>query len=348
VSRESAAPLALALDAGAGTARRLRRRGLANLLRKGHCAPSVMQAVLDVSGTDAEWLVKLTAGLPGGIGNTGCECGGVTAPLLLLGLRHGLEAKGGALPIVVEKGQELLCCAAALHGSVSCSEIRGTQRVPLRCVGVVRQAPVLCARVACSDGDGTIPAEQRAAYETLCAHWTAAEFHCAHAVFRALEDTVPVTPELLDATAGFMAGTAFAGMTCSALTAGVLALGLARGEIEDSRRRVLRMIGTMAVGGNAFADSLNAFNRSMNRGHRLARWFAAQHGSTQCRAITRCDFATAEGVQRYIDGGGTARCRALAESVAERVRGMIRPERAPASGGAPVGDVAGSGPVAAD
>jgi hypothetical protein len=38
-----------------------------------------------VSETDAQWLVKLTAGLPGGIGNTGGECGGVTAPLVLLG-----------------------------------------------------------------------------------------------------------------------------------------------------------------------------------------------------------------------------------------------------------------------
>jgi uncharacterized protein (DUF58 family) len=30
------------------------------------------------------------AGMPGGIGNTGFECGGITSPLVLLGLRNGL------------------------------------------------------------------------------------------------------------------------------------------------------------------------------------------------------------------------------------------------------------------
>jgi hypothetical protein len=70
---------------------------LSNLLRMGHCAPTIMQTMLDVSETDAQWLVKLTAGLPGGIGNTGGECGGVTAPLVLLGLRHGLAATAWSL-----------------------------------------------------------------------------------------------------------------------------------------------------------------------------------------------------------------------------------------------------------
>ena len=54
----------------------------------GHCAPTVTQTLLDASDAEAPWLVKLTAGLPGGIGNTGGECGGVTAPLILFGLRH--------------------------------------------------------------------------------------------------------------------------------------------------------------------------------------------------------------------------------------------------------------------
>jgi hypothetical protein len=48
-----------------------------------------------------------------------------------------------------------------------------------------------------------------------------------------------------------MGGTLFAGMTCSALTAGVMALGLAVGEIENSHTRVARMIATMAVRGAA-------------------------------------------------------------------------------------------------
>jgi Putative redox-active protein (C_GCAxxG_C_C) len=68
---------------------KLRKRSLGNLLRMGHCAPTVMQTMLDASDAESTWLVTLTAGLPGGIGNTGGECGGVTAPLVLMGLRRG-------------------------------------------------------------------------------------------------------------------------------------------------------------------------------------------------------------------------------------------------------------------
>jgi C_GCAxxG_C_C family probable redox protein len=321
---QSAATAGSSLDASAETVRRLQNRSLLNLSRMGHCAPTIMKTLLDVSSTSAQWLVKLAAGLPGGIGNTGGECGGVTAPLVLLGLRHGFEAKDQRLPLIVYKGHDLLRRFTALHGTTSCREIRGHQRVPLRCISVVRQAPALCVKAACSNCAGSLSGEREAAYGRLYSHWVAAGFHCAHAVFRDTGGAVPATGELLDATAGFMGGTVFTGMTCSALTAGVMALGLAQAEIENSRLRVLRMIGTMAIGGDAFADKLNAFNKTMNLGHRLSRWFAAEHGSTQCRAITHCDFSTTEGVQRYIENGGTMRCRAIAQSVARRVQNMLQ------------------------
>ena len=83
----------------------------------GHCAPTIIQTMLDVSGADAQWLVKLAAGLPGGIGNTGGECGGVTAPLVLLGLRHSLDAKNRNLPLVVYEGHDLLRRFTSMYGS---------------------------------------------------------------------------------------------------------------------------------------------------------------------------------------------------------------------------------------
>lgn len=315
--------LAPALDSSAETARKLRNRGLANLLRMGHCAPSIMQAMLDVSETDAQWLVKLTAGLPGGIGDTGGECGGVTAPLVLLGLRYGQEKPVQGLPVVVYKGHDFLRRFVACEGTTACREIRGDARVPVRCIGVARQAPVLCA--ACMDADCTaaISPAQQEAFRHLYAHWREEEFHCAHAVFQHLEDTIPVSEDLLNGSSGFMGGTVFTGMTCSAFTAGVMVLGLMLAEIENSHLRVMRMIGTMAIGGDAFNDNLNAFSKIMNLGNRLAQWFTAEFGSTQCGAITQCDFSTTAGVQRYIDGGGTARCSAIAQSVAHKVRSMI-------------------------
>jgi hypothetical protein len=116
-----------------------------------------------------------------------------------------------------------------------------------------------------------------------------------------------------------------------------MALGLALGEIEDSRLRVARMIATMALGGNAIADDVNKFNRVVNHGHDLARWFEAQFGSTQCRTLTGCDFATAQGVHAYIEHDGTAECARIARLVAERVADQIAQVQVPANG-SPTGD----------
>src|SRR5512142_1716814 len=81
-----------------------RGRAFANVMRMGHCAPTVMQTILDISSTEKEWLVRLSAGMPGGIGNTGFECGGVTSPLVLLGLRHGLRESQEGLPRIFDLG----------------------------------------------------------------------------------------------------------------------------------------------------------------------------------------------------------------------------------------------------
>ena len=312
-------------DCDAETARRFRNRGLANLLRMGHCAPSIMQAMLDVFEMDAEWLVKLMAGMPGGIGNTGGECGGVTGPLVMLGLRHGQEPMVRGLPVPVYKGHHHLRRFAECQGTTACRGILGNARVPLRCIGVITQVPILCAESCGADCTAAISAAQQEAFRRLYDHWRENEFHCAHAVFHHLQGAVPAPEGLLNGSSGFIGGTAFSGMTCSALAAGVMALGLRLGQIETSHLRVLHMVGLMAVRGDAFADDVNAFNGAMNHGNRLSQWFTAEFGSNQCAAITQCDFSTAEGVQRYVEGGGTARCSAIAERVALRVLGMLPP-----------------------
>ena len=299
----------------------LRTRSLSNLLRMGHCAPTVMQTLLDASDTHAVSLVLLTAGLPGGIGNTGGECGGLTAPLVLLGLRHPRDETYDGLPVVIDAGHDLLQRFRDRHRATDCRQILGNARVPLRCVGVVREAPAMCAQcLVASACRNVIAPERRAAYAELYAHWQRSGFHCAGAVLSELG-----TPEELDGAAtAFMGGTLFEGMTCSALTAGVMALGLAFGDIENSRARVVRMLAMMALRRDAFADDVNAFNRAMNLGHELAGWFEAEFGSTQCRALTGCDFASADGVHAYIEHDGTVECARIARLVAERVAGMIR------------------------
>jgi C_GCAxxG_C_C family probable redox protein len=315
----------------------LRRRSVANLLRMGHCAPSVMQTVVDASASEAEWLVKLTAGLPGGIGNTRGECGGLTAPLVVIGLRHGRDEMADGLPVAVEKGHDLLQRFEAARGTTQCGAILGDARLPLKCIGVVRQAPSMCAQcLAARNGGDVLPPPNRKAYQELYAHWRERGFHCADAVFDELAGTAAARPELRDATTDFMGGTLFTGMTCSALTAGVMALGSALGQIEKSRARVLRMIGTMAIGGNAFADELNAFNPVMNLGHTLANWFTGEFGSTRCRELTGCDFTSTADVREYIATDGTTRCTEIARRVAACVADLLDPS-----------SKAGDGPAAA-
>jgi C_GCAxxG_C_C family probable redox protein len=258
-----ASTLALALTVTPDARRTLAARSVANLARMGHCAPTVMQTLLDACGVEAPWLVKAAAGLPGGIGNTGDECGGVTAPLMLLGIRHGREPLRRGLPIVVDCGHDLIQRFTACHGSVLCRAIRGDDRLPLRCVSVVRQAGEGYCQTTDDDRANAIGAAQREEFARLYAHFSDRGFHCAHAVLEALRPTIVVDRALLDATSGFVGGTVFAGRTCSAFTAGVIALGVARGEIEQSRLRVLGMISLMALGGDAFADDRNAFNKSL-------------------------------------------------------------------------------------
>jgi hypothetical protein len=271
-----------------------------------------MKTVLDALETDAPWLVRLTAGLPGGIGNCGNECGGITAPLVLLGLRHAGDPETAGVPATVYKGQALLQAFQARHGTTSCREILGDARLPLQCIGVVRHAPERYWDVRSRVCTDAVSGERQEAYARLHAHLVEKGFHCAHAVVRQSRNTGAVAQELLDATSAFVGGTAFAGMTCSAVTAGVMLIGLELAEIEDSPLRVLRMIGTMAVRGDAFAEDVNAFNRVMNLGHELARWFTDAFGSTQCRAVTGCDFSTSAGVRQYIDSDCVTRCSALA------------------------------------
>jgi C_GCAxxG_C_C family probable redox protein len=308
------------------TKRMYRLRGFNNLLKMGHCAPAVMKTILDLDNAKEEWLVRMTAGLPGGIANTGFECGATTSPLIQLGLEHGLSAKRDGLPTVIYAGHDYDQRFQKCNNSLLCKEILGDRRVPLPCIKAVRHASELYKQTDCTENTGAISGEAEEAYRLCYSHLSANGFHCAHAVLNHLGDTIPVTPELLDGTSGFIGGTAFKGLTCSAFTAGVMAVGLKLGEIENSYPRVVRMLTTMVVGGNAFADHLNKFNRLMNIGHRMSKWFRQEFGSTLCREVTQCEFSSLGDVHRYIETGTVNTCKMIAEKVAMQAETIIKQE----------------------
>lgn len=300
-----------------------RSRSLRTLLKMGHCAPAVMKTTLGICGSEEDWPVRAAAGLPGGIGDTGFECGGITSPLLLLGLRYGLRDLRDGLPLLFYKGHDHFRQFVGRNGSPLCREIRGDNYRLTHCIRAVCTSPEIAVTAFCRDGDGSIDGERLDAFSLLYSHLTARDFHCSHQVFRRLDPTLPLRRELLDATSGYLGGTLFMGMTCSAYAASVMALGLKMAEIEDSLPRVLRMIVLMKTGGNAFADHLNKFNKIMNLGSELGRWFKAEFGDTQCRAITGCDFSSPAAVARFIETDGLARCRTIAENTAEKALSLI-------------------------
>jgi C_GCAxxG_C_C family probable redox protein len=310
-------------DLSYSTKMRYRNRGFSNLLKMGHCAPAVMKTILDVDNTKKEWLVRMTTGLPGGIGSTGFECGGITSPLIQLGLANGLTAKNDGLPTVIYAGHDYIERFRKCNNSYLCKDILGSRRVPLPCIKVVRLAPELYRQTIHKDNTGAISGETREAFQLLYSHFSANGFHCAHTVLNHLGDTIPVTRELLDGTSGFIGGTAFKGLTCSAFATGLMAVGLKLGELEDSYLRVIRMLTTMIVGGNAMADSMNKTNRLMNIGYRMSKWFTKEFGSTLCREVTKCDFSSSGDVQRYIEKDSVTNCKAIAEKVAKQAQRII-------------------------
>jgi C_GCAxxG_C_C family probable redox protein len=292
----------------------------------GHCAPTVMQTILDVSSTEKEWLVKLSAGMPGGIGNTGFECGAVTSPLVLLGIRCCLRDVDRGLPAIFDKGHALCNQFVSYHNTLQCREIRRKDRFPRHCILPVLRSPELFMDAYNGNHREPIPPARRAGYSKLYSHLVENRFHCAQTVLIHLGYAPEQNQELLDATSAFLGGTLFMGCTCSAFTAGVMAIGLRTGEIEDSPLRVIRLLAIMTVGGNAFDEKINKFNRSMNSGYKLSRWFTKEFGSTQCQVITHCDFSDLTGVNNYIEGDCIAKCRQIAEKVAVKVQTMISTE----------------------
>lgn len=292
----------------------------ANLIRMGHCAPTVMQTLLDISGTQKDWLVKLSAGMPGGIGNTGFECGALTSPLVMMGLRYGLHTMDRDLPVIFDRGHALCRHFLACHNTLMCRQIRKDDRFPKRCIRPVLLSPQLVeASIGNNDRD-VIPPATREAYSRIYSHWVEEHFHCAQTVLDRLGYSAPQHAELFNATSAFVGGTLLRGMTCSAFAAGVMVVGLQAGEIENSPPRVIRLLHRMTFGGNAFDEKINKFNRSMNTGYRLSKWFVKEFGSTQCQAITGSEFSNMADVERYITNNTVTRCRLIAEKVSEKVR----------------------------
>ena len=295
-----------------------RLRGLSLLLKRGHCAPTVMETLLRARRMENVGLIKMVAGMPGGIGNTGNECGGVVSPIVLLGLNSGPDEVRDGLPLAIFRSQAFMRRFVERHSTLYCREILGPKQRLLPCIKAVLDSPGIYAEAEADAIPEDWHEERREAHRLLVAGLRGRGFHCAHAVLDRLPAIASSYPELRGGTTAFFGGTACAGLTCSALTAGVMILSRELAEIENSYLRVMRMIVLMKTGGDSFADRINAFNVLMNLGNRIALWFTGEYGGILCRGITGTDFSTPAGVRRFLDQRAAA-CEGIAAKVAAKV-----------------------------
>jgi C_GCAxxG_C_C family probable redox protein len=299
----------------------LQLKGLRNTLRRGHCAPAVMSTLVENAGFAGERWIKLTAGLPGGIGNFGSECGGVTASVLFLGMEYGDEILGENVPRIITVGEKYLDRFREVHGAINCREIRKPGSGVRPCLKAICDSPGMLMNLM----KGTIVeegGEKAEAYRILLSSFLSCGFHCVRSVLEELSDIIEVDDDLLRASWGFLGGTLLQGMTCGALTAGVLAIGSKIGEIEDSYCRVLRMNVIMMTGGDMLQDDLNKFNRAVNVSHRLVLWFEREFGSIRCGDLVHTDFSRTREVAGFVRRR-LGRCREMARRVARQVRFML-------------------------
>jgi len=298
---------------------------MGTMLRMGHCAPTVMHTLIEKGRRDTDYtrLITLSSGLPGGIGNMGCECGGVTSSLMHLGLTPGMDEEVEGVPLFIHVGRNYMKAFHTMHKSLRCDGINTPKSGMEACMNAVCSAKGLVSRAKLIGGTDLLSADLIKEYERLLNVFRDASFHCAHSVLSGVSDLIDYDTIIGDATRGFIGGTALSGLTCGAFTAGVVAIGSAIGEIEDSVPRVLRMMWMMKNGKDALADDVNAFNRPMNVGTVLGEWFTEQFGSTQCREIIGADISTPKGVEKYIEGDGVQRCRNITDETAEKVRELL-------------------------
>ncbi len=177
------------------------RRALSIAFRRGHCAPSIMEALVRSGDPRVTPLLKLVAGLPGGIANQGAECGGLTAAAVYLGLTLGGD-DGAAVQSVVDVGRLYARRFEARHGTTECRVLQADMR---HCLQAITSSPGLVNQ--CTAAARPAP-NQRSVdatpYGPVLAHMRQADFHCAHDLFVALEDAVGVDVLTLQASCGFL------------------------------------------------------------------------------------------------------------------------------------------------
>jgi hypothetical protein len=326
LSRRDFAKRSIIIIAGAGTAGLLgyglfntkKIRTLNNVLRMGHCAPTVMQTLLGINGIQNPDMVKYAAGLAGGLAGSDMECGVLTAPIMFTGYSNsnltGIKEKLN----VIRQAQSYVKEFNEFNGTTICNNIQ--QSESCRHVIVNFYKPYLKAiknPVILSD-------EAKEACTLLLETFDEKKFHCAHNVLENLNSNFNVTKELYDSSWPFIGGIAMLNRTCGALAAGAMALSSVTARIAYSYSRVARLNRLLKDNDNrAMDEEINSFNRSITLCDELGSWFRKKYGSTKCHELCGLNFSDINDVKNYLSGPCMGYCTDIANEVAGKVSTMI-------------------------
>lgn len=108
------------------------------------------------------------------------------------------------------------------------------------------------------------------------------EFHgCSQAVVRAFQETLGLGDGVLFRASGSLVGGMYSGLTCGALTGGLLVLGLRTGRI-------------------GMEEGIEGLLGAFDPAQRLVKWFQEEYGTTLCRELTDTDWFDVNQVMLFL------------------------------------------------
>ena len=295
-------------------------RAISNIRKMGHCAPGIMQTLLDINDIQNTNMVLYAAAMAGGIAGSHMECGALTAPLMFIGFRNNNLTTISEKLNVITKAQSYVNEFTSYNGTTICSTIR--QRGMPACMKTIRNFNKPFSKSV--KNPALLSDEVKESYTLLMNTFADNKFHCAHNVLKNLNGNFTINQEIIDASWVFIGGIALLNRTCGALTAGVLAISSATAKMENSYRRVARMNRLLRHQNNeAMNEEINNFNLAINYSEELGSWFRREFGSVTCREIWQFDFSDKKDVENYISGRCMLQCSYIAKRVAQQVNTMI-------------------------
>jgi hypothetical protein len=291
-----------------------------NYHRMGHCAPSVIQTLLDINDLKNPELVRIAGAMAGGIAGPKMECGVFTAPLMFMGYQKGLPACINDELLIIRQTQAYFRKFSHDNGSTICATIRNREDD-----GCWKAVSGFYNQFMTSlENPVILPTETEESYSLLLKAFNDNGFHCSHSVLKRLESHIRINKLLYDVSSPFTGGIAMLNRTCGALAAGVMAISSSVARIENSFFRVARMNRLFRENNDRAMDNeINEFNKAINSGEELGTWFRNEFGSTTCLNICGFDFSQKKDACNYLSGNCLKRCSLIAERTAEKVISMV-------------------------